>query len=80
VLRLMLRQGMMLAGIGLVVGIALAVVAAKLVSGFLVGSGAADPVVFVGAAGLLALVTLVASFIPARRASRVDPMLALRSQ
>jgi len=80
VLGLMLRQGMTLAGIGLLVGVPLAVVVARLVSGFLVGAGAADPVVFVGAAALLALVTLVASYIPARRASRVDPMLALRSQ
>ena len=80
VLGLMLRHGMTLAGIGLLVGVPLAVVVAKLVSGFLVGAGAADPLVFVGAAGLLALVTLAASYIPARRASRVDPMLALRSQ
>ena len=80
VLGLMLRQGMTLAGIGLLVGVPLAFVGARLVSAFLVGSGAADPVVFVGAAGLLAFVTLVASYVPARRASRVDPMLALRSQ
>ena len=80
VLGLMLRQGMTLAGIGLLVGVPLAAVVAKLVSGLLVGTGAADPLVFVGAAGLLALVTLVASYVPARRASRVDPMLALRSQ
>jgi len=80
VLGLMLRQGMTLAGIGLLVGIPLAVVVAKLVSGFLVGAGAADPLVFVGAASLLALVTLAASYVPARRASKVDPMLALRSQ
>ena len=80
VLGLMLRQGMTLAGIGLLVGVPLAFVGARLVSAFLVGSGAADPVVFVGAAGLLAFVTLVASYVPARRASRVDPMLVLRSQ
>jgi predicted permease len=80
VLGLMLRQGMMLAGIGLLVGVPLAFVVARLVSGFLVGAGAADPVVFVGAAGLLAVVTLIASYVPARRASRVDPMAALRSQ
>jgi len=80
VLGLMLRQGMMLAGIGLLVGVPLAFVVARLVSGFLVGAGAADPVVFVGAAGLLAVVTLMASYVPARRASKVDPMAALRSQ
>jgi ABC-type antimicrobial peptide transport system permease subunit len=76
----MLRQGLTLAGIGLVVGIPLAIGAAKLISGFLLGAGAADPLVFAGAAGLMAVVTLVASYIPARRAARVDPMQALRSQ
>jgi predicted permease len=80
VLKLMLRQGMTLAGIGLLVGIPLAFAVARLLSGFLVGAGAADPVVFVGAAGLLAMVTLIASYVPARRASKVDPMAALRSQ
>jgi predicted permease len=80
VLGLMLRQGMTLAGIGLLIGVPLAIVAAKLVSGFLLGAGAADPLVFVGAAVTLGLVTLIASYVPARRAARVDPMLALRSQ
>jgi ABC-type antimicrobial peptide transport system permease subunit len=80
VLGLVLRQGMTLAGVGLLVGLALAVGAAKLVSGFLLGAGAADPFAFVVAAGTLALVTLVASYVPARRASKVDPIEALRSQ
>jgi len=79
VLRLMLRQGMTLAGIGLLVGLPLAIGAGKLVSGFLLGSGAADPLVFIVAAVTLGLVTLVASYVPARRASRVDPIVALRS-
>jgi predicted permease len=79
VLRLMLRQGLMLAGIGLVVGLPLAFAAARLLSGFLLGAGAADPLVFVVAAGALMAVTLLASYIPARRASRVNPMVALRS-
>jgi ABC-type antimicrobial peptide transport system permease subunit len=76
----MLRQGMMLAGIGLLVGLPLSFAAGKLISGFLLGAGAADPFVFVVAAASLVLVTLVASYVPARRASRVDPMVALRSQ
>jgi len=80
VLSLMLRQGLTLAGIGLLVGVPLAFVVARLVSGFLIGTSVADPVVFGGAAGLLGLVTLVASYVPARRASKVDPMAALRSQ
>jgi len=79
VLRLMLRQGMTLAGIGLLVGLPLAIGAGKLVSGFLLGAGAADPLVFIVAAVTLGLVTLVASYVPARRASRVDPIVALRS-
>jgi macrolide transport system ATP-binding/permease protein len=80
VLRLMLRQGMTLAGIGLVIGLPLAFGAGKLISGFLLGAGAADPFVFVAAAASLVIVTLVASYVPARRAARVDPMVALRSQ
>ena len=80
VLGLMLRQGMILAGIGLLVGLPVSFIVGKLISGFLLGAGAADPLVFVGAAASLVLVTLVASYVPARRASRVDPMVALRSQ
>ena len=80
VLKLMLRQGMTLAGIGVLVGLPLAFGAGKLVSGFLLGVGAADPLTFIVAAGSLIAVTLVASYVPARRAARVDPMVALRSQ
>jgi len=80
VMKMMLRQGMTLAGIGLLVGLPLAFGAGKLISGFLLGVGAADPLVFIGAAASLIAVTLVASYVPARRASRVDPMVALRSQ
>lgn len=79
VLGLMLRQGMTLAGIGLAVGLPLAFIVAKLISGLLLGAGAADPLAFVAAAVTLGLVTLLASYVPARRASRVDPMEALRS-
>jgi ABC-type antimicrobial peptide transport system permease subunit len=80
VLGLMLRQGMTLAGIGLAVGLPLAFIVAKLISGLLLGAGAADPLAFVAAAATLGFVTLLASYVPARRASRVDPMEALRAQ
>jgi predicted permease len=80
VLGLMLRQGMTLAGIGVLIGLPLAFGAGKLISGFLLGAGAADPFVFLAAAGSLVIVTLVASYVPARRAARVDPMVALRAQ
>ena len=80
VMGLMLRQGIVLAGIGVAIGLPLAFAASRLLSGFLLGSGGSDPVVFLGAAATLTLVTVMASWIPARRASRVDPMVALRSQ
>jgi predicted permease len=80
ILKLMLRQGMMLAGIGLLIGLPLAFGAGRLISGFLLGGGAADPFVFIAASLSLIAVTLVASYVPARRAARVDPMVALRSQ
>ena len=79
VLKLMLREGMTLAGLGLLLGLPLAAGAGKLISSFLLGAGAADPFVFVVAAVALAAVTAVASYIPARKAARVDPMVALRS-
>ena len=78
--RLMLRQGMVLAGLGLAVGLPIAFMAARLLSGFLLGGGTTDPVVFTLAALALTGVTLLASWIPARRAARVDPMVALRAQ
>lgn len=80
VLRMVLRQGMLLAGIGLAVGVPLAFVASRLLSGFLLGTGAGVWLVLAVAAGLLAAVTLIASYVPARRASLVDPMVALRAQ
>ena len=79
-MRLMLRQGLVLAGVGLVVGLPIAFAAARLLSGFLLGGSSADPLVFALAAAALTLVTLLASWIPARRAARVDPMVALRAQ
>jgi predicted permease len=78
VLRLVIRQGIVLVGIGLLVGIPLAWGAGRLISGFLLGDGPGDPLVFVGAAALLGLVALLATWAPARRAARVDPNVALR--
>ena len=64
----------------LLVGMAVALAAARGVGGMLVGVGAADPATFAGAALFLLVVTLLASYWPARRAARVDPMSAVRSQ
>jgi putative ABC transport system permease protein len=75
-----LRDGLRLALVGLAVGIAVAVGATRLLSSLLYGVGPTDPVVFGGVALALVLVALGASFIPARRAARVDPMIALRAE
>jgi putative ABC transport system permease protein len=73
-------QGLRLAGLGIAVGVGLALVAARLMAALLYGTSPTDVVTFVGAATLLALVAVGASFIPALRASRVDPLVALREE
>jgi predicted permease len=80
VLRLVLRQGLLLAGIGVALGVAIAAVGSRLLASLLFGIGGLDPVTFGGACALFGLVTLVATYIPARRATTVDPMIALRDQ
>ena len=78
VLRTALRQGIALVAGGVVLGIAVATVAARLLSGFLFGVSATDPTTFVSVGAFLILVAVVASLVPAFRASRIDPMVALR--
>jgi ABC-type antimicrobial peptide transport system permease subunit len=71
-------QGMRLALVGVVIGVAAAFGLARLISTFLYGVTARDPLVFVGVPILLSIVALLAVWIPARRASHVDPIIALR--
>jgi predicted permease len=78
VLKLVVGEGMILALLGVAVGLAAALPLGRLMSGLLYGVTSHDPVTFACIAGLLAAVTLVACYIPARRAMRVDPMVALR--
>jgi ABC-type antimicrobial peptide transport system permease subunit len=78
VLRLIVRQGMTLAVVGLGIGLLLAFAAARLLTSFLYGVSPGDPATFMGVALLLASVAFVACYVPARRATRVDPMIALR--
>ncbi len=78
VLRLVLREGLKLAGIGIGLGTLIGLPLAQLASRFLYGTSAADPVTFVGVGLLLVSVALLACYVPARRAARVDPMVALR--
>jgi predicted permease len=75
-----LLRGAALTLAGLVIGVGASLMAARLVGSMLVGLGAADPATFLGAIVFLSLVALLASYIPARRATRVDPMVALRTE
>jgi putative ABC transport system permease protein len=77
VIALVLRGGGRLALFGLAVGLPLAFGVARLLGGFLFGVGSGDPLTFAGVSLFLASVALLATYIPARRASRVDPMVAL---
>jgi ABC-type antimicrobial peptide transport system permease subunit len=76
--RMVIGQGMALALIGVVIGIGGALWLTRFLASFLFGVKAMDPVVFVATPLLLTLVALIATWIPARRATRVDPMAALR--
>jgi putative ABC transport system permease protein len=80
VLSLIVRQGLTLSLIGVSVGVLLALASTRVLQRFLFGIGANDPVTFVGVALLLTLIALVACWIPARRATKVDPMIALRAE
>jgi putative ABC transport system permease protein len=78
VLRLVVGQGMILALIGVALGLAAAYAVSRVMSSLLFGVSATDPLTFIGLAVLLAAIALLACLIPARRATRVDPMIALR--
>jgi predicted permease len=78
--RLILRQGMTLAIIGSMIGLAIALAATRFLKSLLYGVDAIDPVTFIGVTFLLGMVALLACWIPAIRASRVDPMVALRAE
>ncbi|HEX2454357.1 MAG TPA: FtsX-like permease family protein, partial [Vicinamibacterales bacterium] len=78
VVRLILGQGLVVALAGIGLGLAGAAALTRVVRSFLVGVSATDPITFAGVPALLLAVAIVASFFPARRASRVDPNVALR--
>jgi predicted permease len=80
VARLVLRSGVLLSLGGAVVGTTLAVAVTRLLTGMLFGLSPLDPITFGAVAGLLAIVAVVASWIPARRAFRVDPTVSLKSE
>jgi putative ABC transport system permease protein len=79
VVRGVIRESLTLVAVGALLGIPAAWAATRLLSGFLLGVTPSDPLAYAGAIAVLAAVTLVASWMPARRASRVDPVVALKT-
>jgi predicted permease len=80
IIGLVVRQGMELAAIGIVLGLAGAFALTRVMAGLLFGVGATDPLTFCVVGALLAAVAFAATVIPAGRATRVDPMIALRDE
>jgi putative ABC transport system permease protein len=78
VFRIIVGQGLRLALFGVGVGLVAALVLTRLLQSFLFGVSAYDPFTFIAVSALLTLVAVAASYFPARRATRVDPMIALR--
>jgi ABC-type antimicrobial peptide transport system permease subunit len=77
---MVLRRGLIVAGTGLVIGLALAFGLTRFFQNLLYGISAADPLTFGAIAVVLAAIALLASWLPARRATKVNPLVALRSE
>jgi len=80
VMKLVMRQGAVIVGVGVVLGVAGAAALTRYLEAMLFGLGALDPVTFVAVPAAFAIVALVAAYLPARRATAIDPLAALRYQ
>ena len=78
ILRMVLGQSIVIVGVGILVGLGISLVATRLVAGLLVGISPTDPVTFISVVALLAVVAIAACWLPAHRATRVNPLVALR--
>ena len=78
ILRMVLRQSVVIVGVGLAVGVAAAFAGTRAIASFIVGVRPTDAATFVTVVVLLAVIALIACWIPARRATRVNPLVALR--
>ena len=77
-MKLVIKQGMLLVGIGAAAGLGAAFLATRLIESLLYGVSRNDPATFAMVVSLLAGVALLACYVPARRATKVDPLIALR--
>jgi ABC-type antimicrobial peptide transport system permease subunit len=80
VLRLVVGQGARMVFLGVLIGIAASLALTRLMSNQLYGVSASDPITFIGVAVLLLIVAVFACYIPARRATTIDPIIALRCE
>jgi putative ABC transport system permease protein len=79
ILRLVMFDGLRLTGAGMLVGLVMAAIAGRAIRGWLFGVQPADPITFAAVSLILGAVALLASYVPARRAMSVDPMVAVRN-
>jgi len=77
---LIIGNGMRLTLVGIAVGVPSALALTRLMSGMLSGVSSADPVTYLAVIGMLVISALIASYLPARRATRVDPVVALHAE
>jgi putative ABC transport system permease protein len=80
ILKMVVGQGMLLASIGVAIGVLAALFLGRIIEVLLFGVSGRDLMTFVGLPVVLVLVSLLSTYVPARRATRVDPMIALRAE
>jgi ABC-type antimicrobial peptide transport system permease subunit len=80
VLQMTVKQGLKLVSMGMMLGLAAAFLLTRVLASLLFGISATDPITFIGISLVLLAVAILASYIPALRATKVDPIIALRAQ